>query len=108
MPLRRSLPPHHKESRIGQFWLKYGEKMIPAIGVILIAAVCFEAGYLQGQKNKNDSVVVNETACAPCPEANKLTNTNESPANSGTNNASNSSENIVPAATPGENQNYAF
>jgi len=63
-----------KESRIGQFWLKHEQKIILAIGIILIAAISFEAGFLKGQQNKQESVVVNKTTTAAvagasvCPE----------------------------------------
>lgn len=50
------------------FWLKYGEKFILAVGIILIALVSFEAGFLKGQKDQKGSIVVNQAACAPCPK----------------------------------------
>ena len=53
-----------KESRIGQFWLVYEQKIILAIGIVIIAAVSFEAGYLHGQKNQSEPVVVNKVATA--------------------------------------------
>lgn len=58
-----------KNSKLAEFWLKYNEKIILAAGIILIAAVSFEAGLLHGQKNKQESVLVNKTACAPCPKS---------------------------------------
>lgn len=54
--------------KIKDFWLKYGEKSILAIGIILIALVSFEAGFLRGQKDQKGSVIVNQAACAPCPK----------------------------------------
>lgn len=57
-----------KESRIGQFWLVYEQKIVLVIGLILIAAISFQAGYLHGQKNKQEPVVVNKVTCAPCPK----------------------------------------
>lgn len=63
-----SITSRFKESRIGQFWLKYEEKIILVIGIILVAAVSFEAGFLEGQRNKQESIIVNKVACAPCPE----------------------------------------
>jgi hypothetical protein len=50
-------------------WEKYGEKIILAVGIILIAVVSFEAGFLRGEKNRKDSIVVNQPACAPCPKS---------------------------------------
>lgn len=54
--------------KIKDFWLKHGEKVILLAGVILIATVSFEAGYLKGQKNQNAPVEMNQAACAPCPK----------------------------------------
>ncbi|MFH0929960.1 MAG: hypothetical protein V1814_01775 [Candidatus Moraniibacteriota bacterium] len=59
-----------KESRIGQFWLKYEQKIVLAIGIILIAAISFEAGFLKGQKNKQEPIVVNKVAPAEVASAN--------------------------------------
>jgi hypothetical protein len=59
-----------KESRIGQFWLKHEQKIVLAIGMILIAAVSFEAGFLKGQQNKGDPIVVNKVASAEIASAN--------------------------------------
>lgn len=61
--------------KIKGFWLKYEEKIILAIGIILIAGIAFEAGFLQGEKNKKDPVLINKvigsTECA----ANETNNT---------------------------------
>ena len=97
-----------KDSRIGQIWLKYNEKIVLVIGIILIAAVSFEAGYLEGQKNKQASVVVNKTACAPCPENNQTTKASESTASAGTNNPNGSSENQKTEAPTTEPQTCSF
>lgn len=53
-----------KETYIGEFWLKHEQKIILAIGIILIAGASFEAGFLQGKKNQQDSIVVNKTPIA--------------------------------------------
>lgn len=73
----------HKKPTLSQkikhFWLKYGEKIILAIGIVLIAVVSFEAGFLKGQKNQKESIIVNQPACAPCRpkvEENASVNTN--------------------------------
>ncbi len=57
------LPLHQ---RIKVFWLKYGEKVVLAVGIILIALVSFEAGFLKGQQKQNEPIEVNQVACAPC------------------------------------------
>jgi len=64
-----SIASHLKESRIGQFWLKYEKKIILSIGIILIVAISFEAGFLQGQKNKQEPVVINKIASANVPNS---------------------------------------
>jgi Flp pilus assembly protein TadG len=58
-----------KTSFFGQFWLVYEQKIILAIGMILIAAISFEAGYLHGQKNKSESVVVKKVAASEAASA---------------------------------------
>lgn len=66
-----NIDPKKKSSkqRIRSGWLKHGDKIILAIGIILIALVSFEAGFLKGQKNQKEPVVVNQPACSPCPKA---------------------------------------
>jgi len=53
-----------KASFVGQYWLIYEQKIILAIGLILIAVISFEAGYLHGQKNKSESVVVKKVTAS--------------------------------------------
>jgi hypothetical protein len=57
--------------KIKDFWLKYEEKIILAIGIILIAGIAFEAGFLQGEKNKKEPVVVDKIAGSSESTANK-------------------------------------
>ena len=100
---------HFKESRAGQFWLKYEKKIVLLIGIILIAAISFEAGYLKGQKNKEESVIVNNAACAPCPEEKSFANTGESTDNKTNNNSKTAISSTQPAeSSTNENQNCAF
>ncbi len=68
-----------KESQIGQFWLKHEKKIILAIGIILIAAVSFEAGFLKGQESKSEPIVVNKSATAEIASVN--TGQNQTSAN---------------------------
>jgi hypothetical protein len=72
-----------RKEKLGTWWKKHSDKIILAIGIILIAGISFEAGFLKGQKNQKDPITINQVACAPCPE--KLTNENESKTNTGTN-----------------------
>jgi len=101
-----SIITHFKESRIGQFWLKYEQKIILAIGIVLIAIVAFEAGYLQGQKHQNEPIVVNKIASA------EVSSASACPVQTETSNTTNSSPNIKSVsaentATP-DNQKCAF
>ena len=63
-----------KESQIGQFWLKHEQKIVLAIGIVLIAAVSFEAGFLKGHKNKQEPIIVNKVAAVEALSANTSQN----------------------------------
>ena len=77
-----SILSHFKESKIGRFWLVYEQKIVLAAGIVLIAAISFEAGFLHGQKNKQEPVVVNKTATIELASA----NTTQGQTNTSTNN----------------------
>ncbi|OGI37731.1 MAG: hypothetical protein A2612_03145 [Candidatus Moranbacteria bacterium RIFOXYD1_FULL_44_12] len=77
LPLKPAPP-----RRIKSFWLKYGEKIILAFGIILIALVSFEAGYLKGQKNNEEPIEIKQPACAPCPKTAEKANANSASSNS--------------------------
>lgn len=62
-----SIDINQKESRIGKFWLEYEKKIILAVGIILIAAISFEAGFLHGSKNKGETVTIQKSETATCP-----------------------------------------
>jgi hypothetical protein len=101
-----SIASRFKESKIGVFWLKYEQKIILAIGIILVAAISFEAGYLHGQKNKDEPIAVNKAATAEAAGANSCptqTQTNN-PDNSSANSKSVSIENTATV----DNQKCAF
>jgi len=83
-----SIPSRFKESRMSQFWLKYEQKIVLAAGIILVAAVSFEAGYLHGQKNKNEPIVVNKVATVE--NANAAACQNQADANNSKNTSANS------------------
>jgi len=65
-----------QKKKLKDHWEKYGYKIILAIGIILIAGIAFQAGFLKGQKNQKDPVVINQPDCppslgeagAPCPK----------------------------------------
>jgi len=48
--------------KIRNIWLKYEEKIILAVGIVMIAAIAFEAGFLLGGKNRNESVLIQKNA----------------------------------------------
>ncbi|MFA5871149.1 MAG: hypothetical protein WC858_00330 [Parcubacteria group bacterium] len=50
-------------------WQKYGDKLILAVGIVLIAAISFEAGYLKGEEVKDSNIVINKTAQSANPTA---------------------------------------
>lgn len=62
----------HKTRNI---WLKYEEKIILAIGIILVAGIAFEAGFLQGEKNKKEPVLINKVSGSTECAANETNNT---------------------------------
>lgn len=59
--------------KIKDFWLKYDEKIILAVGVLLIAGISFEAGFLQGEKTRKEPVIVNKIAASTEGAAERLT-----------------------------------
>jgi hypothetical protein len=48
--------------KIRNIWLKYEEKFILLVGILMIAAIAFEAGFLYGEKNKKEPVLVQKIA----------------------------------------------
>jgi hypothetical protein len=65
--------------KIKDIWLKYEEKIILLVGILMIAAIAFEAGFLYGEKNKKESVLVQKTADEiglSCPQSEAETNKN--------------------------------
>ncbi len=103
----------HKRPKKLSLWTKYGDRIILAIGVILITGISFEAGFLKGQKNQQSSIVVNQPAssadrpaCAPCSK--ELTNENELKTNAGMSNSTKSTENISPNTAISDNKTCAY
>jgi hypothetical protein len=57
--------------KIKDIWLKYEDKIILVVGILMIAAIAFEAGFLYGGKNKKEPVLVQKTvneAGLSCPQ----------------------------------------
>jgi len=100
----------HKEiprkKKLKDWWQKHSEKIILAVGIILIAAISFEAGFLRGQKNQQEPVTVNQAACAPCPS--ELTNDEQAKNKPRVNNSTGSAENKNATAITTENNKCAF
>lgn len=42
--------------KINKYWLEYGEKLIIALSIILVAGASFQAGYLRGLKNQKGPI----------------------------------------------------
>lgn len=101
-----SISSRFKESRIGKFWLKYNDKLVLAAGIILIAAVSFEAGYLKGQQNKGESIVVNKVASAEITSAN--TDQNQAGESNAKTVSVNSKAASMETAVPTDNQKCAY
>jgi len=102
-----SILSYFKESGIGQFWLKYEKNIVLAIGIILIAAVSFEAGFLHGSKKKQEPIAINKVASS------EISGSKECQAGAAANNANNPSENNKSAtsensAPPSDNQKCAY
>jgi hypothetical protein len=95
-----------KESRIGQFWLVYEQKIVLAIGITLIAAISFEAGFLHGQKSKQEPVIVNKAAALETTSANVCQNTSE--ANNAKTTPANSKSASTEIVATTDNQKCAF
>lgn len=94
---------HQEKSRNRKIltgWTRYIDKIVLFVGIILISAIAFEAGFLSGQKNEKAPVVVNQPACTPCPENKCSDNTNANPEQNNQNKAENQ--------TAAENQKCAF
>lgn len=92
-----------RKRKIRDFWLKYGEKIILAIGIVLIAVVSFEAGFLKGQKNRKEPVEVNQPACAPCQKVEESSNNSAS-----TSSPTQSSQSKIETQLNTDNQKCAF
>jgi hypothetical protein len=93
--------------KIKDFWLKHGERFILAFGIILIALVSFEAGFLKGQKNQKEPVVVNQAACPPAGEAG-ATCPKDANVNSANNSILQNTQNKNDDPLPADNQKCAF
>ncbi|MDD3486821.1 MAG: Ada metal-binding domain-containing protein [Candidatus Moranbacteria bacterium] len=57
-----STDPEKPKNKIVEFWLKYEQKILVIFGIILIAAISYEAGFLEGRKNQEEPVVINQIA----------------------------------------------
>jgi len=95
-----------KSSKIAEFWLKYEQKIVLAIGIVLIAAISFEAGFLQGQKNKQEPVVVNKVATAELASAD--TGQNQIDASNTKTMSASSKPASTETAAPADNQKCAY
>lgn len=52
-------------AKLKEFWLKYEQKIVLLIGFLLVSAISFEFGLLQGQKWQQKPLVIEKLANAP-------------------------------------------
>jgi len=90
--------------KIREFWLKYGDKIILTIGVILIAAISFEAGYLKGHKNQKESLVFSQPNCQTTAQDIETKSTTNATATLSSKSVAGDSQNTIAS----ENQRCAF
>ena len=50
------------QAKIKDFWVKNEKKIVLAVGLILIAAIAFEAGFLHGQKYQQKPLIIEKAA----------------------------------------------
>ena len=103
--IEENLSRFHKTKNI---WLKYEEKIILAIGIVLIAGIAFEAGFLQGEKNKKEPVLINKVAgsteCAANESAKTIDNNHTTEQPSAQNTAISDSKNCPYVASKNSNK----
>jgi len=95
-----------KSSRLAGFWLVYEQKIVLAVGIVLVAVISFEAGFLHGQKNKQEPVVVNKATAAQVASANVCQNTVQTSNPKNTSSSSKSASSETTATT--DNQKCVF
>lgn len=49
------------KEKLKKFWLTYEVKIILVIGIILIAGVAFESGYLKGKTGQDSPIIIEKT-----------------------------------------------
>ncbi len=49
--------------KVKNFWIKYEDKIILAVGIILIAGISFEAGFLYNDKRTERGIVIEKNNC---------------------------------------------
>lgn len=61
--------------KLSEFWQKYETKVIVLVGLILVALISFQGGYLKGKTLKDNPLIIEKTAS--CPEAPAASQSNE-------------------------------
>jgi hypothetical protein len=89
------------KERISEFWKNNEMKVVLLVGLVLVALISFQGGYLKGKAQKESPLIIEKTAdCSYSPEINTL---NEAKIEA---NASNAQVESNPIAS--ENKNCAF
>lgn len=89
------------KKQLYDFWVKSEQKIVLAIGLILIAIIAFEAGFLQGQKYQQKPLIIEKPAITPAEAQNALNDPSQ---------ASNLAPEakIAPTSTNAQPKNCAF
>lgn len=53
------------KAKIKDFWVKNEQKVVLSVGLILTAAIAFEAGFLQGKKYQQKPLIIEKAVIAP-------------------------------------------
>ena len=88
--------------KIRQFWLKNEQKIILVFGLILVAAISFEAGVLKGQNYQKSALIVEKPAqCENMPDSPQTAQKTQDL-------TSGKASNTIGEATPANSRNCVF
>jgi len=66
---------HTMKERLTEFWKKYETKVILLVGLVLVASIAFQGGYLKGRALQESPLVIEKTA--NCPNSSKANEPNQ-------------------------------
>jgi hypothetical protein len=88
------------KEKVIEFWKKNETKIVLLIGLVLVALISFQGGYLKGKAQKDSPLVIEKTA--ECQASAEIASPDQSKVAVNTNTQSNNNTEI------GENKNCAF